>query len=156
MYHKILIFFQSLPKVYKIGLLLIFAVVLSLLMETPKAQVGRSASLDTFIPKGHVLVPIRVENYESLDSVLGPFGVVDLYEVDKDGRPSSQPTVKAIRILRSPQKPDHFAVLAPESKVHQVMENGARFQVVLKNPDQSGTEFVDQAVRPRVKILVED
>src|SRR5690349_14215407 len=33
------------------------------------------AGLDTFIPKGFVLVPIDVQNYEALDSILGKYGL---------------------------------------------------------------------------------
>lgn len=33
----------------------------------------------TFIPDGHQLIPIEIANYEALDSVLGQYGVIDLY-----------------------------------------------------------------------------
>ena len=44
----------------------------------------------TYIPDGFVLVPIEVANFESLDSILGKFGVVDLFVefVEVDARPS--------------------------------------------------------------------
>ena len=43
----------------------------------------------TFIPKGFVLVPIEVANYESLDSILGKHGVVDLYVPGFRGTPET-------------------------------------------------------------------
>jgi hypothetical protein len=46
----------------------------------PKGELNQSEELaSTFIPAGYVLVPIEVANFEALDSILGQFGIVDLY-----------------------------------------------------------------------------
>ena len=41
-------------------------------------QSKKQDSMDVFIPKGETLVPIKVANYESLDQIIGQYGVVDL------------------------------------------------------------------------------
>ena len=47
--------------------------------STPIINVSQEfTKADTYIPKGHTLVPIEIANYKSLDSIIGKFGVVDL------------------------------------------------------------------------------
>src|ERR1035437_10610139 len=67
--------------------------------KNPRAQV------DTYIPKGFVLVPIEVQNYEALDSILGQFGVVDLFQSLSPENPGQHLIARNVRILRAPQNP---------------------------------------------------
>lgn len=110
--------------------------------ETPPESVA------TMIPAGYVLVPIEVSNYESLDSILGQYGVVDLYK--SSDRPGGAPTKVAehIRILRAPNNPNHFAVLATESESPSLVRYNGAFQVVVQNPKSSGTKVVSSDVTP--------
>jgi hypothetical protein len=98
----------------------------------------------TMIPAGYVLVPIEVANYESLDSILGKHGVVDLY-VGEDGTKTRQRKVaERIKILRAPLNPSHFAVLAPENESARIVSHQGPFTVVVQNPNRpSGTRFVN-------------
>src|SRR5438128_1195292 len=76
------------------------------------ASEGRShPQVDTYIPKGFVLVPIEVANYEALDSILGRFGVVDLFQAIGHEDPQQHLVARNVRILRAPQNPSHFAIL---------------------------------------------
>ncbi len=101
------------------------------------------ANTSTMIPAGFVLVPIEVANYESLDSILGKHGVVDLY-VGADGPKSRQRKVaERIKILRAPLNPSHFAVLAPESESARIVSHQGPFTVVFQHPNRSGTRFVN-------------
>jgi hypothetical protein len=75
-------------------------------------------SIDTFIPAGYTLVPIEIQNQESLDSVFGSHGIVDLYTSDQKGRP--QKIADRIKMLRSPKNPQVFAVLVEESKAGNI------------------------------------
>ena len=98
----------------------------------------------TFIPAGFVLVPIEVENYEALDSILGSHGVVDLYKPNE--KPNGRPYKVAshVKILRAPLNPSHFAVLAPETQSRRLVAFAGAFNVVVQNPNsRSGTEFED-------------
>jgi hypothetical protein len=105
-----------------------------------RAQNPETAS--TFIPAGFVLVPIEVANYESLDSILGQFGVVDLYRTSSDERSKPVKVATHVKILRAPLNPSHFAVLAPENESQKLVTYSGPFTVVVQNPNRSGTRFV--------------
>lgn len=107
------------------------------------AATERAPAVDTLIPKGFVLVPIEVQNYEALDSILGRFGVVDLFQ--SGGDPSSQQRLIArnVRILRAPQNPSHFAILVREEEVSRILHQGGQFTVIVKRQQSDGTEFVN-------------
>jgi hypothetical protein len=102
-------------------------------------------SAATYIPAGFVLIPIEVENYEALDSILGKFGVVDLYKPAE--KPGARPRKIAshVKILRAPLNPSHFAVLAPETQSQSLVAYSGAFTVVVQNPRQSGTSFEEAA-----------
>jgi hypothetical protein len=118
----------------------------------------------TYIPAGFVLVPIEVENYEALDSILGKFGVVDLYKPsERPGRPPRK-VASHVKILRAPLNPSHFAVLAPEDESQSLVAYNGAFTVAVQNPRQSGTSFenasanenaMDKSKRRRSRIMVE-
>ncbi|MES2857350.1 MAG: hypothetical protein V4692_15880 [Bdellovibrionota bacterium] len=109
-------------------------------------------SASTFIPAGFVLVPIEIANFQSLDSILGQHGVVDLFKPssEPDGRPIR--VASKIKILRAPLNPSHFAVLAPEEESAALVSYQGAFTVVVQNPkESSGTRFVNtdgNRVRP--------
>jgi hypothetical protein len=97
--------------------------------------------IDTMIPAGYVIIPIEVQNFESLDSLLGKYGVGDLFKGDgKNGKL----VARNIRILRAPKNPSHFAVLAPESQASSILSNQGNFYVALKGPHQSATQIVSE------------
>lgn len=96
---------------------------------------------DTFIPDGFVLVPIEVLNYEALDSVLGQFGIVDLFAADPDSGSRTRLIASRVRILRAPRNPSHFAVLAPVEKSSQLVRHDGGYFVVVRNPRNAGTHF---------------
>jgi hypothetical protein len=122
---------------------------------TDSAPVERAAAVDTLIPKGFVLVPIEVQNYESLDSILGRFGVVDLFQPGSQNGDSQRLVARNVRILRAPQNPSHFAVLIREEEVPRVLQQGGLFTVIVKRPQNNGTEFVNTEKPKRRKIIYE-
>lgn len=100
-----------------------------------------SEPFDTYIPYGFVLVPIEVQNYEALDSVLGNYGVVDLYKsTGGDGRPG-QKVARAVKILRAPLNPNHFAILVEENLAPEIAKSFDPFFVVIQNPKTNGTQI---------------
>lgn len=99
-------------------------------------------SAATFIPAGYVLVPIEIANYESLDSILGKFGVVDLYLPSDDPKKPAKKVADRLRILRAPLNPSQFAVLAKEEDSARLVTHEGAFTVVVKNPNHPGTEIV--------------
>ncbi|MCM2281910.1 MAG: hypothetical protein NDI61_08705 [Bdellovibrionaceae bacterium] len=105
-------------------------------------------SVDTYIPSGFVLVPIEVVNYEALDSVLGRYGIVDLFAADTENARKSRLIASRIRILRAPRNPSHFAVLAPSHEAPALVRQEGGFFVVVQNPQGKGTRFESED-RPR-------
>lgn len=97
----------------------------------------------TYIPAGFVLVPIEVANYESLDSILGKFGVVDLFKMPSEGRGRPIKVAERVKILRAPLNPSHFAVLVPDSESARLVAEPGAFTVVVQNPNRDGTRFVN-------------
>jgi hypothetical protein len=140
------------------ALLAAIPALLSLIMqksETPQISPANAPAVDTMIPRGHVLVPIEVQNYEALDSILGRFGIVDLFQAASEAAVSSNLVARNVRILRAPQNPTHFAILVREQEVNKILKYGSLFTVVVKRPEQGGTEFVNTMKPKRRKIVYE-
>lgn len=114
-----------------------------------------SRAVDTMIPKGFVLVPIEVQNYEALDSILGQFGVVDLFQAGPAEGTSQTLVARNVRILRAPHNPTHFAILIVEDEVPRVLKHGGIFTVIVKRPEDVGTEFVKSHKQKRRTIVYE-
>ncbi|MBX3022565.1 MAG: hypothetical protein KF799_12910 [Bdellovibrionales bacterium] len=111
--------------------------------------------MSTHIPKGFVLIPIEVQNYEALDSILGSFALVDLYQTAPSEGAKTQLLGRNVRLLRAPHNPSHFAVLVPENEAPAVLRFGGPFTVIVKRPGKSGTEFVKEPTRTRRSITYE-
>lgn len=143
---------------YLIGIIFSIGFTWALIPPPQRENPQSPLSLDTYIPEGFVLVPIEVQNYESLDLVIGKFGVVDLYQSSdtKTGAKAGKlkPIAKAIKILRSPMNPSLFAVLAPDDQAHIIVKHPGPFQVVVQNPKQRGTDFVKEPTKKTRRIII--
>ncbi len=146
------IFFNRTQRPYLIALVL--ALVFGLywdLQQSPKtdadAVIATPESADTMIPAGFVLVPIEVQNFDSLDSILGQFGIVDLYQSPL--KPGGKPfrVASRIKILRAPLNPSHFAVLVKEADSPSLLVSTAPFTVIVQrsgiSKDKNGTTIED-------------
>jgi hypothetical protein len=122
--------------------------------QAPEAF-GRAATVDTYIPRGFVLVPIEALNYEALDSILGRFAIVDLYHGGTPEMPAQGLVARNVRLLRAPQNPGHFAILVREAEAAHVLRWGSQFTVIVKRPAEGGTEFVKEAAVQRRRIIYE-
>lgn len=140
-------------------LISILPVLLSLNHETKSEQLGDGLlgpqSIDTLIPSGFALVPIEVQNSESLDSILGNKGVVNLLAPPHEAGKKSRLIARRVPILRAPLNPSHFAVLVPESISRDITQEQGPFWVVIQNPTESGMSFEKQksSNRPNTKII---
>lgn len=98
--------------------------------------------IDTFIPKNFSLIPLQeLQNQESLDSLLGAYGMVDLYS-----SPSEQPSEKTllaknVKILRAPKNPSQLAVLVPTPDAPHILGAKGPLTALLIHPELNGTEF---------------
>lgn len=111
-----------------------------------KAPVERE-SFDTLIPAGYSLVPLEIANYETLDSLLGPFGVVDIFTAPKDVTEKAERIAYRVKIVRAPRNPSHFAVLVPFEKVKNILRHPGPFMVSVQNPKSIGTGFEEKGQR---------
>lgn len=111
-----------------------------------------TTSVDTFIPKGFVLVPLELANADSLGSLVGDMGgVVDLYLASKDNRKSGLKVASRIKLLRAPLNPQQYAVLVKENESSRLLSMTGPFIAVVQNPDSKGTELA-QSKKSSIKI----
>lgn len=120
---------------------------------TPQTPIkGSAESVDTHIPRGFVLIPIEVHNYEALDSLFGRYGLVDLYLPPENGA-SQRLVALNVRLIRAPHNPSRFAVLVPESESPKILSHGGSYVVSIKPPGSGGTEFVKSKGPSKRKIV---
>ncbi len=119
-----------------------------------RPQVTTSDSIDTFIPEGFVLLPIELSNVSSLDGFLHDKGVVDLYTADPSSM-HSEKAASAVKIIRSPQNPEHFAVLVPEQKAGFLIERFSSFYAIIQNPRTQGVKVKTIQKRQKRLIVIE-
>jgi hypothetical protein len=134
----------------------VFFLIVSLLVEnsspktTEPAEVPPAESVDTFIPSGFVLVPIEVQNLASLDSIVGQYGVVDLYTENE-----KNPLASGLKLIRSPRDPSQFAVMVPEISSREVVKYSNKpFMVIVQNPNHAKSSVRNPT--PPTRIIWED
>ncbi len=111
------------------------------------------STVDTLIPEGYVLVPIDIQNYAALDSMIGSYGVVDLFAPTgtSDG---SKRVAQKVKIIRAPLNPSQFAVLIKEENSTEIARYPGAFYVMVQNPTKQGAEFTKKFKRSA--IITED
>ena len=113
-----------------IAIFLLFCATMAWLVETgvsQKVQDSEPEAIDTFIPRGFVLVPIEIQNLASLDSIVGQFGVIDLYPEGE-----TTPVGHNLKLIRSPRDPSQFAVMVSEQDSREIVKHGQKpFHVVV-------------------------
>lgn len=122
--------------------------------QSTQVEQTQPDSLDTVIPSGYVLVPIEVQNPEALVSLLGRYGVVDLFAPSVDGTSKPTRVARRVKIVRAPLNPQQYAVLAPEEEAPLIVKQAIPLMVVVQNPNQSGTDIV-KAKRKTSRIFLE-
>ena len=135
----------------------VFLIVISFIFSDrsePKDLKIQKIEADTIIPKGFVLVPIDLENIDSVSGVINQFGVIDLYT----GKNSGQKSIKIasrIKILRAPLNPNQFAVLVPEFISDKIMQVSGPFWAVIQNRSTPNENFKEEVPITNKKIEIE-
>ncbi len=127
-----------------------FSMIYSWSKPQEKYQSTEKIYADTFIPKGFVLVPIELANFDSVSALIDQFGVIDLYA----GAPQIAGSVKIssrIKILRAPLNPQLFAVLVPEKDSSSIMKRTGPFWAVVQNR-QALQEKKPEVDKPSIQI----
>jgi hypothetical protein len=124
---------RSLLLAFVVALLL---AILTSFRHTEEAHTSQSFSADTVIPKGYVLVPIEIQNIESLHSLVGAFAVVDLFTTARGSLQKGGIRVgRKLRLIRAPLNPQLFAVLVPENEASEVLAAQGPVTAVIQNPN---------------------
>lgn len=87
---------------------------------------------DTYIPKGFVLIPIELANFESVSALVDQFGIIDLYAGAPQMAGSSKIASK-VKMLRAPLNPNLFAILVSEKNSADIMKKAGPFWAVVQN-----------------------
>jgi hypothetical protein len=111
-------------------------------MTSQSVEKLQRPTLETLVPEGFQLIPIEVSNAESLDSVFGNFGYVDLYAAGSSSPNPSLRVAQAVKLVRAPLNPKQFAVLIASEDAAEIVQQGPTYFVVLQNLQNPGT-FVD-------------
>lgn len=126
--------FQSKNKVliFSFLLFIIITVLYNWLNKNHEGPLVEKIYPDTFIPKGHVLVPIELANIETVAALINQFGVIDLYSGSNQTNEANRIASK-IKILRAPLNPHVFAVLVDEQTSTLIMKKNGPFWAVVQN-----------------------
>jgi hypothetical protein len=144
--------------------LFIFAVVLIASSGSPGAPSSNSLtesapepfSADTVIPNGFVLVPIDIQNIDSLSSMIGQFGIVDLFTTPNLNQKSGLRVGRRLKLLRAPLNPQQFAVLVPEDEATELLRAIGPFVAVIQNPsDKRKSEMIAPPGRSNIGPQIE-
>lgn len=137
-----------------IGLMLvIIALVETQALKSPPSE-EHPDSADTYIPAGYVLVPIELQNSESLSSLIGSYAVVDLFV----GGPGTkhQRVAQRLKLLRAPLNPQQFAVLVPEAQVNSLLAASGPYWAVIQNPSERKSSQISEKKKSKVEYFQGD
>ena len=95
--------------------------------------------IDSLIPKGYVLVPINIINSGSISSIIGPYGIVDLY-LTKDGNKSKR-IASRVKIIKASGDENTYAALLKETQSYKILSYEAIFFAVVQNPKIKSQEI---------------
>lgn len=111
----------------------------------PKPNDNTRVQLDTFIPKGFVLVPLEISNLESIEDLIGSYGLADLYPTLQNDRFQSstrsktfhhlKPLASRVRLIRAPNNSKLFGVLISEEERALILKLSDPVFAVLHNPN---------------------
>ncbi len=90
---------------------------------------------DTFIPKGYVLVPIELTNSTGINSLMGPFTLVDIYASSENGERKGKLLAQNLRMIKAPNDDGQFAVLVNENEQTLIEKLYDPIFAVIRNPN---------------------
>ncbi len=123
---------QNKLLVISLLIFILFSTFYSITQRSTTSKIPEKIYADTFIPKGFVLIPVELANFESVSALIDQFGVIDLYA----GAPQmagSKKIAARVKILRAPLNPNLFAILIAEDRSSQIMKQVGPFWAVVQN-----------------------
>ncbi|MBX2987571.1 MAG: hypothetical protein KF802_06715 [Bdellovibrionaceae bacterium] len=125
------------------------AAALSLTMRQAESPAEAITSLETFIPRDHLLIPVEIANADKLEGILGANGIVDLYVVPAEGGPARL-VGRRLRLLRAPLNPQAFAVLLKESEADRFLSNPGPYIASVRPLNEKTHEVARPTPGPRI------
>lgn len=129
-----------------IGLILVAFITTAtfkLFKDPPQIVSQEEFEASTFIPDGHILIPIEIENLEALNAMIKNYAWVDLYTPQmQDIALPSKAIVKKIRLLRAPLDPNQFGIIVPIEFADIIMNQGYVFRVTLNTNKKHKSQLV--------------
>lgn len=93
-------------------------------------------SIDTIIPKGHSLIPIEIQNKEALETMMGPYAIIDLFTFNSSENTKGKRIANAVKLLRAPLDHQQFGILITDEEAQNVLLSNGPYFVVLKSPNE--------------------
>lgn len=132
----------------QIGLILsvcmVFVLVITQKVNSEPATAHQETSMnsDEYIPEGHSLVPLQLQNSEALQSLVGGFAVVNLYSASMDGISKGNLVGRKVKLIRSPKQPDQFSALVKSEEAPLLLgQSSPLFAVILSRADTQNSGF---------------
>lgn len=110
--------------------------------------------IDTIIPPGYVLIPIKLLNAQAISSAIGSYGVADIYTT-VEGQKSKRLFSKAKIIQAEDSEDPVFSVLVKETRAHLLSSYANPFFAAVQNP-KAKTDESDYAGPPKVQIIYQN
>lgn len=123
--------------------------------ETPIKE--KDDAYDTYIPYGYTLVPIEVQNYESLDSIFGNYGIVSLYFPSDEKNKKPRLLAERVKMLRAPLNQGQFGVLIKDNDAGQIAGHAGPLFVVVHNRETKTNGLIKSPTSKTARFqIVED
>ena len=121
--------------------------------EPAKETTTQVETADTYIPAGHVLVPIEIENVDSVSGIIGAFALVDLYtRPPNSASPEMLLVAQKIKLIRAPLNPNQYAVLVTDAESTELLKSHPRFWVTIHNQKSKAAPAPKSLVKIAVPI----
>ena len=118
--------------------------------QKEKSEEGNSVvQISDMIPAHFVMVPVELENHETISDLIPSHGIVDLYQT-VPGSSIPHRTAQAVQMIRTSS--DQFNILIPEDRVAPFVQSQTLFYAVVQNSSKKDTQIYPLPVRRKRSI----
>lgn len=143
---------QRLPN----ALLFLAALAMALIASSAKQEEPSQVTkpIDTYIPRGYVLLPLPIENKKTLRTIIGDKAVINLYRKKEGGKPRL--IARNLRILSGGQAPLQMNILVKENLASQLLQREGSYWAAIQNSQESSAPHFLKPSKKRIHILTGD
>lgn len=141
-----------------LGLICVVALSVYQAASAPPIQTEEAwGTSDEYIPDGYSLVPLVLQNNESLQTLVGAFAYVNLYTTSMDGLSKGTLIGKRVKLVRTPQNPQQFSALVPMNEAATLLgQQAPLFAAVLGRKSGPESKTPRKEIKSRVQIVQGD